>query len=100
MNPVASPCVLTNLDAGSSYSIRVRAVNGAGAGMSSGESIAVIAVTAPNPPTIDQVLPTAPGEVEVAWTPSIEGADSYQMFVSLSPTPTPSPLRPGRARVR
>ena len=85
----ASPLVITGLTNGTSYGVKLRAVNSLGAGVTSGAATAVIPSTVPNAPT--SVSGTANGVTSstVTWTaPANNGGaavSGYKVEYAASP---------------
>jgi hypothetical protein len=63
----ASPLVITGLSNGTSYGVKIRAVNAFGSGTASDAATAVIPSTVPNAPTITSSPSHVNGQVTVTW---------------------------------
>jgi uncharacterized repeat protein (TIGR02059 family) len=96
-----SPLVITGLTNGTTYTIRLRAINGAGSGAQSSGSTG-IPFTTPSAPTISGITDAGGGSLDVAFTPGANGGNSitnYQFSTNAggtwstrSPSATTSPL--------
>jgi hypothetical protein len=71
----ASPLVITGLTNGTSYGIKIRAVNSLGGGAASDAATAVIPSTVPNAPTITSSPSHVNGQVTVTWN-ALTGTDT------------------------
>lgn len=71
----ASPLVITGLTNGTSYGVKIRAVNSLGAGIASDAATAVTPSTGPNAPTITSSPSHVDGQVTVTWN-ALTGADT------------------------
>ncbi|MFC4046898.1 fibronectin type III domain-containing protein [Dactylosporangium siamense] len=86
VNPTASPCTLSGLTPGSTYRVKVIAVNGAGDGAPSAPSGPATAVDLPLSPETPAATLSADAAVQLAWTgPTGTGArpvTGYRVYVS------------------
>ena len=71
----ASPLVITGLTNGTSYGVKIRAVNSLGNGLTSDAATAVTPSTVPNAPTITNSPSHVNGQVTVTWN-ALTGADT------------------------
>ena len=77
-NCSSSPCSITGLTNGTSYTVTVTATNGVGEGSASTASSAVVPAALPAAPTVTTATPTD-GGVSVAWT---DGASNGSSIIS------------------
>jgi hypothetical protein len=70
----ASPLVITGLTNGTSYQVKLRAVNALGAGAASTASTAVTAATIPGTPTSPSIS-SGSGSISVSWGAPSDGGD-------------------------
>lgn len=96
----SSPITITGLVSGTTYQIRLRAVNAVGSGTSS-SAISVTTLSGPSPPTLTYTLADN-GAAYVYFTAGADGGSAitnyeYSLnsgtFVALSPTDTISPIK-------
>ena len=71
----ASPLVITGLTNGTSYGVKIRAVNSLGNGLTSDAATAVTPSTVPNAPTITSSPSNVNGQVTVSWN-ALTGANT------------------------
>ena len=71
----ASPLVITGLTNGTSYGVKIRAVNSLGNGVTSDAATAVTPSTVPNAPTITSSPSHVNGQATVTWN-ALTGADT------------------------
>lgn len=86
-SPIATPCQITGLDVGSTYTFAVVAKNAAGSSADSPASSGVAPVNAPDAPTnvAMAVTPGTDSSLTVTWTPPSGTVDSYNVYVSDNP---------------
>jgi len=70
----ASPLVITGLTNGTSYQVKLRAVNALGAGVASDASTAVTPATIPGTPTSPSIS-SGSGSISVSWVAPSDGGD-------------------------
>ncbi|WP_433046412.1 fibronectin type III domain-containing protein [Dactylosporangium sp. CS-033363] len=92
--PTGLSCTVGGLTGGGSYRFRVTARNAAGPGTASAPSTAVVALAAPDAPTVAAATVNGPGSVSVTWTAPPGTVDSYRVHVSPGGSTVDCPASP------